>query len=75
MLMPGEEECPLQWVYRRSLTTTKKDIRQLRLGIEQSEREALRVAKLKRKQDNIIPRLKSAGARGIVEYPLNKIVL
>jgi ATP phosphoribosyltransferase len=24
---------------------------------------------------NIIPRLKEAGAQGIVEYPLNKIVL
>ena len=23
---------------------------------------------------NIIPRLKSAGARGIVEYPLNKVI-
>lgn len=65
MPVPDEEERLLQWVYRRSLTTAETDARrirrinakQLQLGIEQSEREAARVAKLKRKQDRIVRRL------------------
>ena len=71
MPVPDEEEHLLQWVYRRSLTTVETDARrlqrinakQLRLGIEQSEREAAaaaeaaRVAKLKRKQDRVVRRL------------------
>ena len=64
MPVPDDEECLLQWVYRRLLTTAETDARrlrrinakQLRLGIEQSEREA-RVDKLKRKQHRVIQRL------------------
>ena len=69
MPVPDDEECLLQWVNHRLLTTAEKDARrlrrinakQLRLGIEQSEREAAeaaveaaRVAKLKRKQDRVV---------------------
>ncbi|KAE8768926.1 hypothetical protein D1007_59543 [Hordeum vulgare] len=65
MLVPGKEECLLEWVYHRSFATTNTDARwflrinveQLRLSIQQSEREAARVAKLKRKQDCIVRRL------------------
>ena len=65
MPVPDDEERLLQWVYRRSLTTAKTDARrlwrinakQLRAGIEQSELEAARMAKLKRKQDRIVRRL------------------
>lgn len=71
--VPDKDERLLQWVYRRSLTTTEPDTwrlrrinaKALRLNIEQSEQEAeeaaveaVRVAKLKQKQDHIVPRLK-----------------
>ena len=69
---PDEEECLLQWVYRRALTTAETDGRwlwrintkHLWLGIEQSEQEAAaeaeaaKVTKLKRKQERNVRRLK-----------------
>ena len=59
----------LAWIYRRSLMAAKtdarglrrKNIKALRLAIEQSERkakEAARVAKLKQEQDRVVRRMK-----------------
>jgi hypothetical protein len=53
MPVPDEEECLLRWMYHRSLTTAETDAgwlrrinaKQLRLGIEQSEREATEAAR------------------------------
>ena len=60
-----EEDRIFEWACRRSLTEAETNARglrrlkakQLRLGIEQSDREAARVAKLKRKQDRVVRRL------------------
>ncbi|KAE8821710.1 Phosphorylated carbohydrates phosphatase [Hordeum vulgare] len=74
MLMELEkDERLLAWVYHRSLTTAETDTRRLRwknakalrLAIEYSEREAkeleeenVRLTKMKREQDRVVPRMK-----------------
>ncbi|WP_139324271.1 hypothetical protein [Pseudonocardia sp. Ae707_Ps1] len=70
---PDDDEWLLQWVYRRSLTPAetdacrlrRKNLKALRLAIEQNEREArekameaARLAKLRRQQDRAVQRLK-----------------